>query len=231
VLVVGGGLTRLALSDEDRRGRDLMVRWMREAGLRVTVDRMGNIFGERAGAAALPPVWMGSHVDSVPTGGKYNPDVAVGPTPEFLASAPYYATLPILSFVVSAVGGIALAMRGNAISVLGEDYLRVADLRGLPERRIALRYVARNAVLPLYTQLMISMGYIFGGSVVLETIFRYPAAGYYMLQAIEARDSPLMMGVFIAITIAVVIGVFVADLTYGFLDPRASAGGESGEVY
>src|SRR5947209_11701325 len=65
-----GGLTRLALTDDDRRGRDWMVAHMREAGLRVTVDQMGNIFGARAGAEALPPVLMGSHVDSVPTGGK-----------------------------------------------------------------------------------------------------------------------------------------------------------------
>ena len=72
-----GGLTRLALTDEDKRGRDLMVRWMREAGLRVTVDQMGNIFGERAGSQALPPVMMGSHVDSVPTGGKYDGQLGV----------------------------------------------------------------------------------------------------------------------------------------------------------
>src|SRR5260370_37919541 len=72
-----GGLTRLALSDEDRRGRDWMVARMREAGLRMTIDRMGNIFGERAGAAALPPVMMGSHVDSVPTGGKYDGQLRV----------------------------------------------------------------------------------------------------------------------------------------------------------
>ena len=72
-----GGLTRLALSDEDKRGRDWMVARMREAGLRVTVDRMGNIFGERAGAAALPPVLMGSHVDSVPTGGRYDGQLGV----------------------------------------------------------------------------------------------------------------------------------------------------------
>ncbi|MEX2147635.1 MAG: Zn-dependent hydrolase [Candidatus Rokuibacteriota bacterium] len=72
-----GGLTRLALSDEDRRGRDLLVQWMREAGLRVTVDQMGNIFGERAGSAALPPVMMGSHADSVPTGGKYDGQLGV----------------------------------------------------------------------------------------------------------------------------------------------------------
>ncbi|HEV8475211.1 MAG TPA: Zn-dependent hydrolase [Methylomirabilota bacterium] len=72
-----GGLTRLALTDEDKRGRDLMVRWMREAGLRVTVDQMGNIFGERPGTEALPPVMMGSHVDSVPTGGKYDGQLGV----------------------------------------------------------------------------------------------------------------------------------------------------------
>jgi N-carbamoyl-L-amino-acid hydrolase len=72
-----GGLTRLALTDEDRRARDQMVAWMREAGLRVSVDQMGNIFGERAGTAPLPPVMIGSHVDSVPTGGKYDGQLGV----------------------------------------------------------------------------------------------------------------------------------------------------------
>ena len=72
-----GGLTRLALTDEDKRGRDLLVRWMREAGLRVTVDQMGNIFGERAGQPGQPPVMMGSHADSVPTGGKYDGQLGV----------------------------------------------------------------------------------------------------------------------------------------------------------
>ena len=72
-----GGLTRLALTDEDKRGRDLLVRWMRQAGLRVSVDQMGNIFGERAGQPGQPPVMMGSHADSVPTGGKYDGQLGV----------------------------------------------------------------------------------------------------------------------------------------------------------
>ena len=72
-----GGLTRLALSDDDKRARDQMVAWMRQAGLRVTIDQMGNIFGERPGTAMLPPVMMGSHVDSVPTGGKYDGQLGV----------------------------------------------------------------------------------------------------------------------------------------------------------
>jgi N-carbamoyl-L-amino-acid hydrolase len=72
-----GGLTRVALTDEDKRGRDWMVARMREAGLAVTVDQMGNIFARREGAEALPPVMMGSHVDSVPTGGKYDGQLGV----------------------------------------------------------------------------------------------------------------------------------------------------------
>ena len=72
-----GGLTRLALSDEDKRARDQMVAWMKAAGLRVSVDQMGNIFGERPGMEPLPPVMMGSHVDSVPTGGKYDGQLGV----------------------------------------------------------------------------------------------------------------------------------------------------------
>ena len=72
-----GGLTRLALTDEDKRGRDWLVARMNDAGLRVTVDQMGNIFGERAGTQGLPPVMMGSHADSVPTGGRYDGQLGV----------------------------------------------------------------------------------------------------------------------------------------------------------
>lgn len=72
-----GGLTRLALSDDDKRARDQMVAWMHQAHLHVSVDQMGNIFGQRAGAEALPPVMVGSHVDSVPTGGKYDGQLGV----------------------------------------------------------------------------------------------------------------------------------------------------------
>src|SRR5229473_8146141 len=72
-----GGLTRLALTDEDKRGRDWMVARMREAGLRVSIDRMGNILGERVGTTALPPVMMGSHVESVTTGGTYDGQLGV----------------------------------------------------------------------------------------------------------------------------------------------------------
>jgi N-carbamoyl-L-amino-acid hydrolase len=72
-----GGLNRVALTDDDRRGRDLLVEWMRQAGLTVTVDQMGNIFGQRAGSDGVAPVMMGSHADSVPTGGKYDGQLGI----------------------------------------------------------------------------------------------------------------------------------------------------------
>ncbi len=72
-----GGLHRVALTDDDRRGRDLLVRWMREAGLQVSVDQMGNLFGIRPGTEARPPVFMGSHADSVPSGGRYDGQLGV----------------------------------------------------------------------------------------------------------------------------------------------------------
>jgi len=165
-----------------------------------------------------------------PTGGRIGPAVEAGPNFAFVVSAFYHAALPVLSFVITRFGFQALAMRGNSIKVLGENYLRVAEIRGLPSSRIAFNYVGRNAVLPLYTTLMISIGTMFGGTVILEQLFNYPGVGYYMFQAIDARDYPLMMGAFIIITTAIVASILFADLTYGKIDPRAS-GGESGETY
>ncbi|WP_435102896.1 ABC transporter permease [Halarchaeum sp. P4] len=172
---------------------------------------------------------LGYQLQWFPTGGRMNTETMVGFNYAFIAGVIHHAALPIASLVITGFGGWALTMRGNSIRVLGEDYLRVAQLRGLPSRRISLWYVGRNAILPMYTGLLISIGFIFGGSVILEQIFRYPGVGYYLYQSIGARDYPLMMGGFIIITVTVVIGVFIADVTYGFIDPRA--GGDNNESY
>ncbi|RQG94160.1 ABC transporter permease [Natrarchaeobius chitinivorans] len=168
---------------------------------------------------------LGYQLDWFPIGGLVGGDVTVGLNLGFIASAIYHAALPIASFVVTGFGIQALTMRGNSIRVLGEDYIRVARLRGIPPSEIALQYVGRNAILPMYTGMMISIGFMFGGSIIMEEIFAYPGVGYYMFRAISASDYPLMMGAFLIITIAVVLGIFVADLTYGKIDPRAGQGG------
>jgi peptide/nickel transport system permease protein len=175
--------------------------------------------------ALLFIAFLGYRLELFPTGGRYASEFTPGLNIPFLTSVLYHGALPILSMAIVGFGGWALSMRGNSIRVLGEDYLRVARLRGLSTRRIAFRYVARNAILPMYTGLMIAIGTVFGGAVIIENIFAYPGVGFYLIQAIGARDYPLMMGGFILITVAMVIGITIADLTYGWLDPRAKGGG------
>lgn len=164
-----------------------------------------------------------------PIGGRAG-DVEPGLTLAFMGSILYHAILPLTALVVTRFGGLALSMRGNAIRIIGEDYLRVARLRGLPENLIVMRYVGRNAILPLYTSLMISIASIFGGSIILETLFTYPGMGWYMYKGFQARDYALLMGGFIITTVAVILGIYVADLTYGKIDPRVTAG-EDRETY
>jgi peptide/nickel transport system permease protein len=180
--------------------------------------------------ALLFIAFLGYRFELFPTGGRYASQYTPGFNIPFVLSVLYHGALPILSMAIVGFGGWALSMRGNSIRVLGEDYLRVARLRALPTRRIAIRYVARNAILPMYTGLMIAIGTVFGGAVIIENIFAYPGVGFYLIQAINASDYPLMMGGFILITVAMVVGITIADLTYGMLDPRAR-GGESREAY
>lgn len=171
-------------------------------------------------------VFLGYRYALFPSGGRYPSGIEPGFNPEFIFGVIHHASLPIISMVIAGFGGVALSMRGNSIHILGEDYVRVARLRGLSDKHIAIRYVARNAILPLYTGLLIAIGSAFGGSVILEEIFSYPGVGFYMLTAVHARDYMLMMGAFTLITIAVVIALVIADLSYSLLDPRVEAEGE-----
>ncbi|EMA37184.1 ABC transporter permease subunit [Halococcus hamelinensis] len=165
-----------------------------------------------------------------PIGGRMNDATQVGLNWPFVAGVIEHLALPVAAFVLTAFGFRALTMRSNSISVLGEEFVRVAQLRGLPGRHIALQYVGRNAVLPLYTGLLISIGRLLGATVIIEQIFRYRGIGYYMLEAINARDYPLMMGCFIVITVTVVLGVYIADLTYRLIDPRADTRSETANI-
>lgn len=152
--------------------------------------------------------------------GAYSPYIKPGFTPEFIADVFLHAAFPILVYVITTIGSWALTMRGSVISVLGEDYVLVAKVRGLPERRIMWTYVGRNAVLPLFTNLAISIGFIFGGSTLVEFVFVYRGIGYRLWEAVGARDYPVAQGIFLIITIAVVLSNLLADMLYAVLDPR-----------
>lgn len=158
-----------------------------------------------------------------PNGGAYSVSVTPAFDFSFIESALYHSVLPILSYVIISFGGWALAMKGTAVSVLGSEYVRAAESRGLSSRRIAQSYVGRNSLLPQVTSLALSVGFMFGGSVFIETYFAYPGIGYYMIEAVDDRDYPVMMGCFLLITVAVIICNLLVDLLYPLIDPRIAS--------
>lgn len=158
--------------------------------------------------------------------GGISQDVEAGFNLPYITNLIQHAALPVLTYVWTTVGGWILTMKSSTISTLGEDYITVAQARGLPERRILFAYVGRNAMLPLVTRLAISIGFVVGGSVIIETIFQYPGLGRLLYTAISGRDYTTMQGVFLVISAAVVFSNILADLLFGVLDPRVRVGGQ-----
>lgn len=152
--------------------------------------------------------------------GGVDPTIEVGFTLDYIGSLLKYAFFPVLIYVLSTVGTWILAMKSSTISTLGEDYITVAQARGLSQTRILSSYIGRNAMLPLVTRLAISIGFVVGGSIIIEEIFQYPGLGRALLRAINGRDYTTMQGIFLVITSAVVFSNILADLALGWLDPR-----------
>jgi peptide/nickel transport system permease protein len=180
--------------------------------------------------AVVMLVVLGFYWGLFPTGGRMDPATTPGLNLPFIFGILHHAALPIISgFVVGFAGG-SLGMRGNTIRIMGSDYLRSARLRGVSTNRILSRYLTRNAVLPIYTGLMIGIAGIFSSNVVSEYIFQYPGVGWLLLRALNNQDYPMIMGGFIFFAGLTVIGIMIADLTYPLIDPRAKSGADR-EVY
>ena len=155
-----------------------------------------------------------------PIYGGYSIDLEPGFTWDFIVSVAYHAVLPALTIIISSVAGWMLGMRNPMIATLAEDYVVMAQAKGLSERRILITYAARNAILPNITGFAISLGFVIGGALLTEFIFSYPGIGYILLQAVQAEDYPLMQAVFLIIAVAVLVANFLADVFYVALDPR-----------
>jgi len=161
-------------------------------------------------------------INLFPGFGAYDADkVTPGLNIPFILNVLHHAALPILSYFIASFGSWALYMRSNTISVLREEYVFAAKARGLKDSRIAWKYVGRNAMLPLFTLMAINLGYVFGGSTLIEYVFSYPGIGYYISIGISARDYPLMQGLFFILTVAGTLSNLMADIIYSRLDPRA----------
>ncbi len=156
----------------------------------------------------------------LPLSGNYS----VGATPSFslsfIGDVLKHAILPGLSLIIVTAGLWVYSMRNNMITTIAEDYVKTAKAKGLPSRRIMYDYAARNAILPNLTGFAMQLGYVLGGAIVIEYLFSYPGLGYLFYTASTNHDLPLMQGLFLFYTLAVLVCVLIADLITAVLDPR-----------
>jgi peptide/nickel transport system permease protein len=183
--------------------------------------------------SSMPYFWIGLLALTVfgvtlhwfPLAGGTNPDVAEGWNGPFLSSVLTHAVLPAATIIVSSVGGWLLTMRNMTVTTMSEDYITVAVAKGLPPRRIMYQYAARNALLPNLSSFALSLGFIVSGSIVTETVFSYPGIGFELFNAVANDDYPLMQGIFLVITLTVLVANLLADVFYLALDPRIRLAG------
>ncbi len=131
-----------------------------------------------------------------------------------------HAVLPGFTILITAIGGWILTMRNNVITVLSDDYVRMARAKGLKPWRIMWHYAGKNAILPNLTGFAMSLGFIVSGAILVEYVFDYPGVGSLLLQSVNNLDYPLMQALFLLITMAVLLSVLAADVLTAVLDPR-----------
>ena len=134
----------------------------------------------------------------------------------------HHLLAPALVLAYYFMGYPLLIMRSSMLEVLAEDFIDVCRAKGLRERTIMFKHAARNALLPIVTAAAIALGYAVGGSVLIETVFAWPGIGREMVRAVVRRDFPVAQGTFMVLASTIIILNFVADLAYGYLDPRVT---------
>jgi len=140
----------------------------------------------------------------------------------------HHMTLPALTLTLISYGEFTLLMRNTLLDVLTQDYIVTARAKGLRERTVLVRHGMRNALLPTVTAIAISLGFIVSGATLTETVFSWNGVGRLIFDAMMMRDYPVLQGAFVIISISVIIANYIADLLYGFLDPRIKYAGYKG---
>ena len=138
---------------------------------------------------------------------------------DFLA----HLALPLATVALGLIGQYAILMRSSVIETLNEDYVTTARAMGIKDRRVLRRHALPNAMLPAVTLVAINLGYVVAGAITVEVVFNWPGLGTLTVEALAARDYPVLQGIFLLLSVTVVLANFGADLVYGVLDPRVRA--------
>lgn len=131
-----------------------------------------------------------------------------------------HLALPLVTVAIGLIGQYSILMRSSIIDTLGEDYITTARAKGLPDGTVLRDHALPNALLPAVTLIAINMGYVIAGAITVEVVFGWPGLGTLTVAALSARDYPILQGIFLLLSVSVVLANFVADLIYGVLDPR-----------
>ena len=191
----------------------------------TNLDRSNLFLG--LGFYSMPTQWLGLMLviifaGTLPTSGLSDPFLAYtdpGLWPE-LVDRLKHMVLPAATLGLVLYGEYALIVRSAMLETLGEDYILTARAKGLRNWAIVRRHALRNSLLPITTLVALSLGYVIGGAILVETVFSYPGIGLLTYNAIQARDYPLLQASFLFLTLSVVLANYVADLLYFRLDPR-----------
>jgi peptide/nickel transport system permease protein len=159
----------------------------------------------------------------MPVGGGYPFGHVLNADLQTVAVVAWHGVLPGLSIVLASLGTWAIAMRGMVVGVLGEDYITLAQAKGLSERRIFLAYGIRNALLPQFTQLALKLGLLVSGAILVEVIFAYPGIGYRLYIAIGQKDVFVVQGIVLLLSVSIAAAMLILDLIYPLIDPRVTA--------
>ena len=160
------------------------------------------------------------HWQLFPIGQGYDLGLSPGWNWSFISSAIDHSILPALTIVATSMAGWMLQMRNVMITTIAEDYVLVAQAKGLSPRRVLLTYAARNAILPNIAGFALSLGFVVAGALVMEIVFSYPGIGLTLYNAVTSDDFPMLQGIFLVISLTVLLACLIADVIYVIADPR-----------
>ena len=139
---------------------------------------------------------------------------------EYVADLLPHLTLPVVTVALGLIGQYSILMRSSIIETLSDEYITTARAKGITEDRILRAHALPNALLPTVSLIAINLGYVVAGAITVEVVFNWPGLGTLTVEALSARDYPVLQGVFLVLSISVVLANLVADMIYGRLDPR-----------
>lgn len=200
----------------------VVAAWRRGSALDVTA------LGFALVSYSMPTFWLGillvaffaGFLHIFPVSGLISPALVFASPLVKLGDMVSHLVLPSLTLALVLMGEYALIMRNSMIDVLTEDYIVTARAKGLAEAEVLKRHAVPNAMMPMVTIIAMSLGFTITGALQVETVFSWPGLGRLMYEALKGRDYPLLQGIFLVTSAAVVGANFIADIVYGYIDPR-----------